>query len=93
MKFGGSITVESKYLFNFRKFNSYSFEQLKFLAKTHGITYNHPTLSKRELAKKLAVISYHCGGNHKPDDLEAGNEIEQENVFNPESMEVDEDEV
>jgi hypothetical protein len=81
--------VESKYLFNFRKFNSYSFEQLKFLAKSNGITYNHPTLSKRELAKKLAVISYHCGGNHRPEDLEAAKE--EETNLNPESMEVKED--
>jgi hypothetical protein len=62
--------MEAKYIYNFRKFNSYSFEKLKFLAKSSGITYTHPRLSKRELAKKLAVISYHLGVNYKSEFME-----------------------
>jgi threonine dehydrogenase-like Zn-dependent dehydrogenase len=36
----------------------------------------------------LRGISYHCGGDHRPDDLETAKE--EETNFNPESMEMDE---
>jgi hypothetical protein len=62
--------VEAKYIYNFRKFNNHSHDQLKFLAKEWGVKYTHPYLNKRELAKKLAIITYNCGVNYKAEYIE-----------------------
>ena len=62
--------MEAKYIYNFRKFNSYSREQLTVIAKGFGITYTHPYLNKRKLAKKLAIYFYEKGTDFKSEFME-----------------------
>jgi hypothetical protein len=62
--------MEAKYIYNFRKFYSYTFEQLKILARYRHVTYTHPYLSKRKLAKKLAIECYEAGIDFKSEFME-----------------------
>ena len=62
--------MEAKYIYNFRYFNKYSFEQLKILARYRGVTYTHPYLNKRKLAKKLAIACYEAGIDFKSEFME-----------------------
>ena len=62
--------MESKYLYNFRKFNSLSIEKLKIVADSVGVKYKFPYLSKRNLAKKLAKVFFDQGIDYKSEFME-----------------------
>ena len=62
--------MESKYLYNFRKFNNLSYEKLKIIADSLGVTHKCPYLDKRKLAKKLAKVFFDQGINYKSEFME-----------------------
>jgi hypothetical protein len=58
--------VEAKYLYNFRYFNNLSHEDLKLMARLFDVSYTHPYLNRRQLAKRMAEVFYQNGVNLKP---------------------------
>lgn len=62
--------MEGKYLYNFRYFNKFSDKDLREIARTVYVSCTHPYLSKRKLAKKLAIAFYDQGINYKSEFME-----------------------